>query len=208
MAGPIKSNIDGRLNRTLRSRAAICEACLDLIQEGVLQPSADQVAGRAGLSRRSVFNHFGDLGELYDAVLDAGMARWAPMRTAVDESLPISRRAELWVSARAKFLEATGPFTRALIWQSLALPTRKQALRVSQEALELQQRDVERLFAHDLAVTTRREKRETLEAISAATSPLLWEHLRHSRGLSAERARGVMQRSVFALLGHAGAGSS
>ena len=41
--------LDGRQSRTARSRLAICEACLDLIQEGVLQPSADQVAETARL---------------------------------------------------------------------------------------------------------------------------------------------------------------
>ncbi|MEM7232854.1 MAG: TetR/AcrR family transcriptional regulator [Planctomycetota bacterium] len=58
--------MDGRAVRTARSRQAICEACLDLIEEGVLQPSADLVCERAGVSRRSVFNHFRDLAELYD----------------------------------------------------------------------------------------------------------------------------------------------
>ena len=46
--------VDGRVTRTLRSRLAICDACLDLVQEGVLQPGADQIAERAGVSRRSI----------------------------------------------------------------------------------------------------------------------------------------------------------
>jgi AcrR family transcriptional regulator len=69
---------DARTDRLLRSRGAICDACLDLVQEGVLQPSADQIAERAGLSRRSIFYHFKDLAELYDAVVAAGMERYAP----------------------------------------------------------------------------------------------------------------------------------
>ena len=192
---------DGRMNRTVRSRAAICDACLDLIGEGILQPSAEQVAERAGLSRRSVFNHFKDLGELYDAVLEVGMERCAPLLVVVDAGLPIAQRVEFWTRARADFLEATGPFTRALTAQALALPTRKQAMRVSKEALALQQRDVERVFGKKLQGLPRNDRSEILEAISAATSPLLWEHLRHSRGLSAARARGVLKRSVLSLLG-------
>lgn len=66
------------MDRLLRSRRAICDACLDLVQEGVLQPGAEQVAERAGLSRRSIFYHFRDLAELYDAVVEAGMQRCAP----------------------------------------------------------------------------------------------------------------------------------
>ena len=79
---------DGRLSRTVRSRLAICEACLDLVQAGVLQPSADQIAERAGLSRRSIFNHFGDLAELYDAVVETGMQRCAPLLKEVPLALP------------------------------------------------------------------------------------------------------------------------
>ena len=69
MATSAAQGLDGRQSRTARSRLAICEACLDLVQEGALQPSADQIAERAGLSRRSIFNHFADLAELYDAVV-------------------------------------------------------------------------------------------------------------------------------------------
>jgi AcrR family transcriptional regulator len=198
-------SVDGRLSRTVRSRLAICEACLDLVQEGVLQPSADQIAERAGLSRRSIFNHFNDLTGLYDAVFQVGMERCAPLQKRVSRDEPLQRRVELWTDARSKFLEATGPFTRALTAQALAEPTREQALRVSQEALRLQQKDVERLFQGDLDGLTTQERQEALEAVSAVTSPLTWEHLRHSRGLSMSRARGVMKRSLVALLRDAGA---
>ena len=78
-----EERLDGRQSRTLRSRRALCEACLDLVQEGVLQPSADQIAERAGLSRRSVFNHFSDLSALYDDVVEAGLRRCAPLRRSM-----------------------------------------------------------------------------------------------------------------------------
>lgn len=199
------ASVDGRLSRTVRSRLAICEACLDLVQEGVLQPSADQIAEQAGLSRRSIFNHFNDLTELYDAVFQVGMERCAPLQKRVFSKEPLPRRVELWIDARSKFLEATGPFTRALTAQALAEPTREQALRVSKEALRLQQQDVERLFQGDLCALTAQEQQGTLEAISAATSPLTWEHLRHSRGLSMSRARAVLKTTLVALLRNAGA---
>ena len=197
--------LDGRLGRTLRSRRAICEACLDLVQEGVLQPSADQIAARAGLSRRSIFNHFADLSELYDAVFEAGLERFAPWIEEVPADAPIGRRIAAFARARAKFLEATGPFTRALTAQALAEPTGRQALRVSRQALRLQHRAVETLFAGELTGLGAAARQETLEAIAAATSPLAWEHLRHSRGLSPVRARGVMRRTVAALLRDVGA---
>lgn len=196
---------DGRQSRTLRSRLAICDACLDLVQEGVLQPSADQIAERAGVSRRSVFNHFADLAELYDAVAAAGMRRCAPLLEEIPEEEPLGHRIERLVEVRSRFLEATAPFTRALTAQALVGPAPSQALRVSREALRLQHRDIERLFRRDLAGLPAQVRGEALEALSAAAGPLQWEYLRRSRGNSMARARAVMKRTLTSILRDAGA---
>lgn len=196
--------VDGRQSRTQRSRRAICEACLDLVQEGVLQPSADEIAARAGLSRRSIFNHFADLAELYDAVVEVGMQRCAPLLKKISDRKPLAERLASYTEVRSAFLEATAPFTRALTAQALVGPAGEQARRVSREALAPQQREVERLFGAELAEQTAAERRETLEALYAATSPLTWESLRRGRGLSMNRARDVMHRTMVALLRAAG----
>lgn len=196
--------VDGRLSRTVRSRLAICDACLDLVQEGVLQPSADQIAERAGLSRRSVFNHFGDLAELYDAVVEVGMQRCAPLLKKISQEEPIQQRVEMLTDVRSKFLEATAPFTRALTAQALVGPANQQAQRVSQDAIRQQQCEVERLFLAELGGLAAQARLETIEAMSAASSPLTWEYLRRGRGLSLVRARAVMKRTLTALLRDAG----
>ena len=196
--------LDGRQSRTARSRLAICEACLDLVQEGVLRPSADQVAERAGLSRRSIFNHFADLAELYDAVVEVGMQRCAPLLEEISEREPLARRVERLAHARARFLEATAAFRRALTAQALVGPGAEDALRVSRYAVRLQHREVERLFQEELVGLPAPERAEVLEAISAALAPALWDHLRHGRGHSLARARAVIQRSVTAILRDAG----
>lgn len=196
--------VDGRVTRTLRSRLAICDACLDLIQEGVLQPGADQVAERAGMSRRSIFYHFADLAELYDAVAEAGMQRCAPLLKEVSPDAPLAERIEQLVDVRARFFEATAPFTRALTAQSLVGSTSQQAWRVSQQALDRQKNEVERLFRHEIAKSADASQAETIEALAAALAPPTWEYLRRGRGLSMARARAVMKQSVTALLRDAG----
>jgi AcrR family transcriptional regulator len=197
--------LDGRQQRTARSRRALCEACLDLVQEGVLQPSADQVADRAGLSRRSIFNHFADLAELYDAVAGVGMQRYAPLLEEVSEREPLPQRVERLVRVRARFLEATSAFTRALTAQALVGPAADQAIRVSQRELRRQHREVERLFGGELDALSAGERAELLEAVSAALAPLQWEYLRRSRGCSVARARAVLERTLRALLADASA---
>jgi AcrR family transcriptional regulator len=196
--------LDGRQSRTARSRLAICEACLDLVQEGALQPSADEIAERAGVSRRSIFNHFADLAELYDAVVDVGMQRCAPLLEEISEHEPVAQRVERLVEVRSRFLEATAAFTRALTAQALVGPAADQAIRVSREALRLQHQEVERLFGRDLLGLPPAERAEVLEALSAALSPLQWEYLRRSRGNSLVRARAVLKRALTAILRDAG----
>ena len=191
---------DGRQIRTERSRRAICDACLDLVQEGVLQPSADQVADRAGLSRRSIFNHFSDLTALYDAVVQAGLQRCAPLLEDVPRELPIGARVTRLSEMCARFHEATGPFRRALIAQALVGPLSDQALRVTRELLREERDGVAALFADELSALAPAERAQVIEALASAVSPSTWEHLRSSRGLSVTRARDVMQRSLFALL--------
>jgi AcrR family transcriptional regulator len=196
--------VDGRLSRTMRSRLAICNACLDLVQEGVLRPSADQIAERAGLSRRSIFYHFSDLALLYDAVVEVGMQRCAPLLKEIPREAPVADRVAMLSDVRSKFFEGTAPFARALTAQSLVGPASEQARRVALDALALQKRDVERLFESELEGLSSPQRSEIIEAISAATTAPMWEYLRRSRGLSMPRARAVMKRTLTALLRDAG----
>ena len=188
----------------MRSRLAICDACLDLVQEGALQPSADQIAERAGLSRRSIFYHFADLAELYDAVVEVGMQRCEPLLREISADAPIGERLELLTEARSKFFEATAPFTRALTAQSLVGPADEQARRVALEGLDLQRQAIACVFARELDALPQAERAEVLEAMAAAANAPTWEYLRRSRGLSMARARAAMQRTLTALLRDAG----
>ena len=64
--------IDGRAARGERSRAAVATALLDLLEEGIVEPTAGQIAARAKVSERLVFHHFADL-----EVLRRRRLRWA-----------------------------------------------------------------------------------------------------------------------------------
>ncbi len=175
-----------------------------MVQEGNLQPSADEVAKRAGVSRRSIFNHFGDLAELYDAVVEVGMQRCEPLLASVSEDATAKVRVEEIVELRATFFEATAAFTRALIAQSLVGSAAEQAQRVSLDAVQLQFEDINQVFGKDLETLPARERAEILEALSAAASPVMWEYLRQSRGKSLAASKAIVQRSLSAILRDAG----
>lgn len=210
MASPARTGrrageaVDGRVGRLMKSRLAICDACLDLVEAGVLRPTADQVAERAGLSRRSIFHHFGDLAELYRAVADVGLQRCAPLLREIPPGAPLSERIALLAEARARFLEATSPYARALTAQALAGPACEQAREISLASLRLQSEEIATVFADVLGGLPPGEREECVEALASAVSPPTWEYLRHGRGLSMARARGVLERSLRALLAQAG----
>ena len=57
---------DGRLLRSERSRRLIIESMINLVDEGFLVPTAQQVAQRADVGIRSVFRHFDDMDDIFE----------------------------------------------------------------------------------------------------------------------------------------------
>lgn len=57
--------VDGRRQRSERSRKQIVEAMFALVREGEMAPGAARVAERAGVGLRTVFRHFDDMDSLY-----------------------------------------------------------------------------------------------------------------------------------------------
>jgi AcrR family transcriptional regulator len=62
---------DGRKHRSQKSQVQIVNAMLELVAQGNLEPSADQIADIAKVGRRSVFRHFKDMDTLYREVTDS-----------------------------------------------------------------------------------------------------------------------------------------
>src|SRR5690606_9711476 len=91
---------DGRSARAARTRQSIIDACLALVEEGDLQPTTPRVAERAGVSVRSVFQHFDDIEGLFAAVADRVLERLAGLVLQVDPSLDVERRLPLVVRQR------------------------------------------------------------------------------------------------------------
>jgi len=137
-------------------------------------------------------------------VVKAGLRRCAPLLEEMPRGLPLRERATRLAAMCARFHEATTPFRRSTVAQSLVGPLREEAQRVSQRLLREERDGVAALFAGELARLGATERAELTEALAAVVSPATWEHLRASRGLSAARARAIMQRSLLALLRDAG----
>ncbi len=96
---------DGRIVRGLRTRQALIQSTLDLIQAGDVEPTSAAIATIAGVSSRALFQHFTSLSDLYAAAFDLAVSRAFDGNRPVDAAAPLSRRIELLVSDRAQLFE-------------------------------------------------------------------------------------------------------
>src|SRR5215470_646283 len=108
MQGPASKEgvpADGRRQRASASRARIVAAMLDLAREGELTPSAETVADRAGVGRRTVFRLFSDMESLYREMHAIMLARIEHIRVLPIEGATWRARLDCLVERRAQLFE-------------------------------------------------------------------------------------------------------
>ena len=110
ISGPIASpQIDGRHARRERNRDAVVEALLGFYREGVLQPSTDQIAERAGISARSLFRYFDDVDDLCRVAISHQIERiGSRFFVDIDPDLDLADRVASFVEQRLDLYEAMG----------------------------------------------------------------------------------------------------
>ena len=187
---------DGRTKRSLRTRAAVVDAVLELVKEGDLRPTAPRIAERAGVSLRSVFQHFNDLGALHAAVAARQLEEVTGLTQPIDVGLPLSDRVLEFVSQRAAVLEAVTPIRRA----SLMNPLSPEGHDGYERMRSLSRDEVARVFAAELGAMADGVACEVLEAIDVACSWQTWEGLRQYQRLPIAVAQQVVVRIITALL--------
>ncbi len=188
---------DGRTARSARTRDAVVESFLALIDEGHLRPTAKQVSERAGVSLRSVFQHFADLESLFAAAADRQVERLQALAVRIPADAPFEERLRLFIDARARLLERITPVRRAAL---LHEPFSAEIARRLKWARELKRDEDEHVFALELRDLPASERREVLQALNAATAWACWETLRAHHTLSENDAKKVIGRTIRALL--------
>ncbi|MFP6664993.1 MAG: TetR/AcrR family transcriptional regulator [Deltaproteobacteria bacterium] len=197
MSASSPARVDGRTARSIRSRQAVVEALLDLLEEGKLRPTAAQIADRAGLSLRSVFQHFENLENLFAAAAEGHLARLAPLRTAIPRDRPLAERLDLFSERRAKLLEAITPVRRASLRVE---PFSDEVARRLDASRELGRREVAVVFAPELGRYAEPARRLLLARMSASSGWAMWDALRRHEGLEVAEARMQMREILAALL--------
>lgn len=96
---------DERIVRSQRVRQSLIQATLDLIQAGDAEPTSGAIATIAGLSSRTLFQHFIRLSDLYAAAFELAVSRAFGPDRPVDSAASLASRIALLVSDRAQLFE-------------------------------------------------------------------------------------------------------
>lgn len=198
-AGRVDGRIDGRTARAERTRAAIVEALLVLNREGDLKPTGERIAERAGVSLRALWANFKDMEALFAAASVRLLEQQDAQYRQISVRLPLKRRVDEFCRQRARMLEIIAPSARAA---QLREPF-SEALRESRATNIAWVRDqIVELFATELDLAGR-GREQLVNALTVACTWAAWSMLRDELELDVEAARGVMVRTVTALLGAA-----
>ena len=93
---------DGRLQRSKKSRDLIISAMLDLIEEGILMPTAKQVAQTANVGIRTVFRHFNDMEGLFKEISSINAGSMKSLLNDINLSGSVDERINNIVDRRIK----------------------------------------------------------------------------------------------------------
>lgn len=184
---------DGRVQRGERNRETIIDAMFELVGAGALEPTAEQVATRAGVGLRSVFRHFRDMESLYAALDGRLRAEVEPIVAAGEPSGGLAARARGMVQRRAKLFERVAPYKRAANLNRRRSPF----LEKSHAQLVVVLREHLLRWLPELAEAPH----AVFDAIELATSFEAWDRLRGDQTLSAARAQAAVEATVAGLLG-------
>jgi len=188
-AAPVE--VDGRRQRSDASRRKIALAMLDLLREGEADPSADLVAERAGVGRRTVFRLFSDMEGVFREMHAIMTSRLTPEFARPLTATTWRGRLDELIERRAKAFE-----------QMLPIKTAADARRYTSNFLKIEHKNITRLQRQALlaVLPATFARNEMLEALDLALSFEAWRRLRDEQGLSVRQAQEVLRRMVSALV--------
>lgn len=184
--------IDGRRARSERSKQAIVDAVLALMEEGNLIPTAQQIADRSGIKIRSFFRHFEDMETLFATIDSQNREATEALFIGGNRSGTLDERILRAVERRADGFEKHNNIilsTSAQLWRSETL--RKNYARY-QRGLR---KDLEE-WLPELKKLPRTER----EAAEAVASFEMWHRLRYHQTMPRSVADNVVVSMLNSLL--------
>jgi AcrR family transcriptional regulator len=189
---------DGRRLRRERNRDAVVDALAELYRDGNLRPSSTEIAGRAGLSPRSLFRYFDDVDDLCRAAVDRLQEQALPLLAMeAGPEDPLGRRVEALVEQRLRLFRSVAPAATVSRLEAPFHPALADGLRRSRAVLRAELRT---LFEPELARMEPQRADHVLSALDVLCSFESFELLRGDQALSVAKVRATLEHAVTALL--------
>lgn len=193
-----RTHIDGRVARSLRTRRAIVEALIALLHEGIVQPTVEEIAARAGVAPRTVFQHYPDREALHAAVAVWMRDRLVDLMGEVDADASFDERLDAVVVQRVRVYEWLTPVRRSALLLEPTLPSIRASLA---EIRAFKRAAAERVFAAELERPAGGERAAAAAALGVVTSWSAWDALRSQQGLDVAEAAAALRHAIRAVLG-------
>ena len=183
---------DGRRLRSERSRQAIVDAALALMEEGILVATAQQIAERAGVGIRSFFRHFEDMESLSEAIDEQIRESYEALFLGGDRDGTLAERIEHAVERHADAYETV---------KNIVLSTQAQRWRyeVLRKNYARNQRGL-RKDLDDWLPELKSLPRPVREAVDAIASFEMWQRLREHQGLSKKASIEIVSELLKTLI--------
>jgi AcrR family transcriptional regulator len=189
---------DGRAARAQRTRRAVADALLALIEEGDLRPTSKSIAERAGVSERTIFQHFEDLETLFRVAAGRVGDHLKRDLEYISEEGPFEERLNRYLEELSFLHESMTPVRRASRLHEPFSPVLERALDWWRDTLR---RGIDRVFGQELEHWSSDERRDVVEALALIVSWSSWENMRKHSAFSTDRARHVMDLGFRSVLG-------
>jgi TetR/AcrR family transcriptional regulator of autoinduction and epiphytic fitness len=180
---------DGRAARALRTHQAVADALLDLIDEGDLQPTSKSIAERAGVSARTIFQHFEDLESLFNVA--AGRVGDRIMRNlrSITPDGPFETKLGKYLDELQYMHETMTSVRRASRLHEPFSPQVKEGLGTWRKSLR---EGIDKVFGPEIDQVPEGNRRAVLEALALVASWSSWENMLDHSGFSADEARATI----------------
>ncbi|MBV9834953.1 MAG: helix-turn-helix transcriptional regulator [Alphaproteobacteria bacterium] len=188
-------NPDGRRRRGDRTRQRLFEAAGELMRERDEMPTVAQIAQRAGVVPRTLYQHFPDSAALYGATFDHFLAAANATLPDLSSSGPLKDRIQGFVERRAQICEEWLPLWRVGIRFARHDPTYRTRIENAVDALRIRMRI---LYEPELSRLSPEEQHLLIDAVTTLTDHEGWAHLRWICGYDWEKSCAVWRFGVEA----------
>lgn len=184
--------VDGRTIRREKSRQRIIDAIIELVTDGKLEPTAEDVAVLANVTTRTVFRHFKDMEALYREIVADMHAETDALRVPFEPDRDWREQFDELVVRRTNLFER---YTNRLLL-SESLRSRSPAIADEMDVLVSQLREGLKARLPEAIVVDS----IALASLEVALGWEVWIRLRRDQGLSVKRARSVVQKLTDSVL--------